>query len=291
MDDKLAAMMKDFELAASGQSFRLRPRLPTIDALHERSAPGMTLHLQAGEENTLHRIAIRQYVLRADGVPITTAEANVLAADPTARGILRRWRNETITYVRDQGIVGLDCPRCGERHIGSLAEIAEIVDAPVPPIADFDDLLLFPELATPVPLPVQRELPPLPRAGLVPLALPSEVEKLERPYSAAILGAPLTPEVEHAAWQRWAKVGDVYRDSTRGDDTQFNPKYRARLRAALLILKLDEIDAPTPEQLVAMPMHDFAFIDAVYCLLYKQSLTTRSVIACQRCQLVFLVAR
>ncbi len=220
-----------------------------------------------------------------DGAPLSRELRRSLAMRPAA---LLRLRAELFDDARHVGRVLLGCPRCAQESGVSLAVLAIALGADVWPIADADGFPSEPSLSTLRPLGARPAGVAL--AAGARLLMPSARLSSRRPFTEAVLGDPVTAARDADAWSRWVLADQPF-DPARAHWTWGNPGFRAILRMALALERLDDTRALTPDVIERLPMPDFLFADAAYHLLRVVDLTdpARAMIHCPACTEAFLL--
>jgi hypothetical protein len=228
-------------------------------------------------------LVLRGFVESLDGAPVTKPRALERAADAATAKALLRVRAELYDGERLEGRVHLACPRCARESVVGLAALET---SPWPVVGG--DL----QPSTPS---LSRLFGPGRRPAGVAVAagarleLPSACRELTRPFSAAVVGAPVTAERDAAAWQRWVPH-DAPFETEHAHWSVSNDGFRAVLRMTLALDSLDGARDVSPDTIEAMPMTDFLFADAAYHLLRHVDVRDpeRATITCAGCAQPFL---
>jgi hypothetical protein len=243
-------------------------------------------------EDRLRRASTRFLVLVSalDGARLTFAEADALAADPAAVMLLLSVRRSVYDELRHMGRISVGCPHCGAERTMGLAEVTRAVGREPPPLAGIDLAPALPSMAW------FRSIGTrpwgVPRIASLALALPAGVAGLHTTARTAVLGPPLTPAGDAAAFRTWGQ-----------DDKPFtvelvhrhwdSPGFRTILRAMQLCERLDEHAPPALDLVEGLPVVDVLFIDAVHHLLYATDVNDPAgvLLPCASCGVPYLIVR
>jgi hypothetical protein len=274
--------MRQWTVEVGGQRAELWLRVPP--AGHELPCldrPNEDRQLQR------HTLIVRSMVESFDGAPLSKERARGFVESPTSLAAFWKMRTELYEGERAHGRVHLTCPRCAREGEVDLAVLALALGPGPWPVAQPGGEPAHPslsELRPPASRPAGAS-----RAARARLELPSARRGLPRPFSEAVLGPPVTRELDHAAWLRWVQ-GRPF-DPERTHWSIFEPGFRAVLRMTLALDALDGERDLSPDIIERLPMTDFLFIDAAYHYLHHLDVTDgeSASVVCPGCQERFLL--
>lgn len=224
-----------------------------------------------------------------DGDPPGLADATAICAEPLALRALLTARNRLWADLRMQGALFAQCPHCEKREGRfSLPSMAVVLRRAPPPI--FEPHGVFVEVpvlsdphrpgerlsAVPQTTRLRVELPSG-RLAIAPIASEAVLRDIDNDIEGGI-------ELEGAAWKRWAPTGTTP-PAGRSHWRYRSPGFRATLRLTIGLRSLDGNDALTPEDVEALSIADFLFLDATYFLTHyvDQPSASSLVTACESC--------
>jgi hypothetical protein len=222
-----------------------------------------------------------------DGAPLSEARRQALAAHPASIAALLELRRELHERLVHEGRALLACPTCAQSAELPLTSFMIALDAQPWPLVDAAGEPSVPSLSTLRP-PAWRP-PEAKRAAAVSVRFPSARLGLAGPFSAAVFGPALDAERDAGGWRRWADEEQPF-DAARPHWRYASPGFRAILRMALALARLDDIDDVTPELIERLPVTDFRFADAVHHYVFGVDVhdAARASITCPACQQKFL---
>jgi hypothetical protein len=226
---------------------------------------------------------------KLDGDTPGLADAQAICAEPNALRTLLTARNRLWGDLRMQGTLFAQCPHCKEREGRfSLPTMAAVLRRAPPPIFEPHGAFVeIPVLADPhrpgerlsvVPQTTRLGVElPSGRLAIAPVAREAVLRDIDNDLEGGV-------ELEGAAWKRWAPT-DTTPPAERSHWRYLSPGFRATLRLTVGLRSLDSKDALTPENIEALSIADFLFLDAAYFLTHyvDQPSAAALVTACASC--------
>lgn len=220
------------DVVVDGVPHHVTLRMPTIGDVQVLLVDE-SLHRSASALASARRIELYDLFATVDDEPVTWAFAAAVADAPDA--------TESVRAVRDEWLA------------------AEVRRGQVVGVPDLTSIDAGPALAAPA-------LASLPDPSLR-LTRPATARPVEVVLPSGITGTLdwLDPLVEAQAWDRWAPVG-LDADPEHEDWTFESAGFRAilRLRCALVRLGGRDRDDLTPDDVEALSLADFLFLDRLY---------------------------
>jgi hypothetical protein len=285
------ALHPDFEAlfrvpaTIGGVAYEIKPRIPKTGDEAPFYGKAMAVGGQPSSQGAM-TFVLKGFIDTIDGKPLTWPEANALSANPTTRVNFLELRRRLYTaFVMDGGAVYLRCPHCSvDKLLVDVFHLTSSLNAEMWPIAEANGDPAVPSLGR-LDLPLAARHPGSVLATGARLLLPSARTGLGGPFSEAVFASsPTTPAREAEAWQRWTRAS--------ADGTFENPGFRAIVRAALALDRLDGNREVTPEMIESLPVCDFLFIDSVHYLLRNVGILDfeRAAVPCPACGERFMLA-
>lgn len=241
----------------------------------------------AGRQNRLG-LVIDAYVESVDGEPLDRSLRTALAANGASRAGLLGLRENLLESLRHHGRIFLRCPHCEMAEAELDLAALSIAVGPDPwPVAGHAGEPVAPSLAT-------RRAPGKRPVGISPAArarivLPARRAGLPTPYAEGEFGGTIEAGREEDAWIRWGRDGLPLAGGP-AHWRRTHPGFRAILRMALALARLDGDAQLGPDVVETLPMADFVFADAVFHLLHHVDVsdTVRARLTCPSCREQFL---
>jgi hypothetical protein len=236
-------------------------------------------------------VEIMRLIGSLNGRPICWKDAKEINDQPEALGAILAARNRLYDLLYEQGRAYFLCPHCGswEAEFG-LSVYALGLNAS--PWSFFEQgVLMLPPLSATL-WPNGSRPADFTTSSRLRFELPTRRVGISSSASGGVLGSldlDTGLHREAAAWNRWSPEGKE-RPPERFDWRYANPGFRAMLRLAVALERIDAVDEITPETVGRLPIPDFLFLDVLYYLSHNVDVPpdTRLNIACEECGCRFL---
>jgi len=274
-------------LTIDGVEHRVRLRVPSTRKVHPTMSPPET-------SQTTRAIRWPSIVLalieRLDDTPSTRDLAQTIADNPSARTRVFKLREALFSSLIDAGVARPACPSCGAEVELSLPELAGLVRSPPKPLCDRDGNFTVPELADLAPVGLRPWGVRV--AARMGFTLPGARVGLGASAHGGDLG-DLESEESHqrqdASWREWAPWNTPQPPERSHWNLMF-PGFRAVLQMSCAVTRLEGVAGRiTPEVIESLPATDWLFLDRLYALTRRLSLSDGATpVTCPNCQTRFL---